>query len=55
MIYYNNQANDLTDMTNGWDYVDTVNTALQSLADAGRSLRRGPTMPPIGTAPRRPP
>ena len=35
MIYYNNQANDLTDMTNGWDYVDTVNTALQSLADAG--------------------
>ena len=35
LIYYNNQANDLTDMTNGWDYVDTVNTALQSLADAG--------------------
>ena len=35
LIYYNNQANDLTDMTNGWDYVDTVNTALQSLADVG--------------------
>lgn len=35
LVYYNAGTNDMTDMTNGWDYVDTVNTALQSLADAG--------------------